>query len=347
MKIFAYDLETTGTNPGQHGIHQIAGIILIDGKEKERFEIKLRPNPKAKIDPEALKACNVTEEQIMAYQPMEDGYQELIGILGKHVNKFDKKDKFFTLGYNNAGFDDNFLRGLFLQNGDVYYGSWFWSHCLDVMILATRQLAIVRPQMVDFKLKTVAAQMGIQVDESKLHDAVYDVELTYEIFKKLRLTTHEIQGIYDEFKMQEAIQLAFEQLEEFEALPEQDQNSQSGKENIQIALNILRKFIKPAVTACLIFLLSCILIQPSYGQFKDKGPKGDQLKYNAWLQNKYRHNGFKLNPGQWKALGMKNGFLNTGIAANWSKNKQDKNPLKLSKSELKAIKEEDSPPKPN
>lgn len=346
MKIFAYDLETTGTNPGQHGIHQIAGIILIDGKEKERFEIKLRPNPKAKIDPEALKTSNVTEEQILAYQPMEDGYRELIGILGKHVNKFDKKDKFFTLGYNNAGFDDNFLRGLFLQNEDKYYGSWFWADTMDVRVLAIRQLALVRPQMVDFKLKTVAAQMGIQVDESKLHDAVYDVELTYEIFKRLRLTTHEIHGIYDEFKMQEAIQMAYEQLEGVIPMAIEDPVN-TDVESIQIALNILRKFIKPAVTACLVFLLSFILIQPSYGQFKEKGPKRDQLKYNEWLQKQYKHNGFKLNPGQWKALGMKNGFLNTGIAANWSKNKQDKNPLKLSKAELRAIKEEDSPPKPN
>ena len=25
MKLFFFDLETTGTNPGKHGIHQISG----------------------------------------------------------------------------------------------------------------------------------------------------------------------------------------------------------------------------------------------------------------------------------------------------------------------------------
>lgn len=29
MKLFFFDLETTGTNPGKHGIHQISGQIVI------------------------------------------------------------------------------------------------------------------------------------------------------------------------------------------------------------------------------------------------------------------------------------------------------------------------------
>lgn len=334
-KIFAYDLETTGTNPGHHSIHQIAGIILIDGKEKERFEIKMQPNPKAKIDPEALKVANVTLEQIQEYQSFEDGYKELISILGKYISKFDRKDKFATLGYNNASFDDQFLRGLFLQNNDQYYGSWFWADSLDVRVLAMRQLLPVRHQMENFKLMTVSRQMGIIVDESKLHDAVYDVELTIEVFKRLRLTKTEIDGIFEDFKMQEAIQLAFEQLEEYEALPIQDQDSDSGKENIQIALNILRKFIKPAVTACLVFFMAFTFnISQSQAQFKDKGPKPG--KYSKWA-SKREFNGFKLNRGQRNALGLGNGFLGTGLFANRDKSKK-KN--KLSKKEVKAIKED-------
>lgn len=322
MKILAYDLETTGTNPAQHGIHQIAGIILIDGKEKERFEIKLRPNPKAKIEQEALDVANVTLEQIMEYQSMEDGYQEFIKILSKYVDKFNKTDKLFLLGYNNAGFDDNFLRGLFLQNGDKYFGSRFWADPMDVRVLAIRQLAPVRHQMENFKLKTVARQMGIEVDESKLHDAVYDVELTLEIFKRLRLTDSEIRGIFDDFKMQEAIQLAFEQLEEFEALDDGHRMTEGG-ENISIALNILRKFIKPAVAACLTLLMAFSFnIYQAQAQFKDKGPKGDQLRYNGWLQKQYSYDGGKLNRGQRDALGLPNGFLGTGLFANKSKKRK-------------------------
>lgn len=35
MKLLFFDLETTGTNPGKHGIHQISGQIVIDGIVKE------------------------------------------------------------------------------------------------------------------------------------------------------------------------------------------------------------------------------------------------------------------------------------------------------------------------
>ncbi len=248
MKIFNYDLETTGTNPGQHGIHQIAGIIIIDGREKERFEIKVRPNPKAKIDPVALEVCNVTLEQIMAYQSMADGYAELIKILSKYVDKYSKTDKFFSMGYNNASFDDNFLRGFFLQNVDKYFGSWFWADAMDVRVLAIRQLAPVRHTMENFKLMTVARQMGIEVDESKLHDAVYDCDLTYDIFKRLRLSKSELDGLLTDFQMKEAIELAYENIEAFMSEPERNQKDPEVLESLNIAMNVLRKFIKP-VTA--------------------------------------------------------------------------------------------------
>ena len=31
MKALFFDLETTGTYPGKHGIHQMSGMIVIDG----------------------------------------------------------------------------------------------------------------------------------------------------------------------------------------------------------------------------------------------------------------------------------------------------------------------------
>jgi DNA polymerase-3 subunit epsilon len=52
-----------------------------------------------------------------------------------------------------------------------------------VFILATQKLMEVRHTMKDFKLKTVAETLGIKIDESKLHDAMYDIELTWRIYK--------------------------------------------------------------------------------------------------------------------------------------------------------------------
>lgn len=82
----------------------------IDGQETERFDIRLAPNPAATIEQEALDVAGVTLEQVQSYQPMEEGYRQLVGILSKYVNKFDKRDKMYLVGYNNAGFDNNFLR---------------------------------------------------------------------------------------------------------------------------------------------------------------------------------------------------------------------------------------------
>ena len=64
MKLLFFDLETTGTNPGKHGIHQISGQIVIDGIVKESFDFHVQPNPKAIIEDEALAVAGVTREQI-------------------------------------------------------------------------------------------------------------------------------------------------------------------------------------------------------------------------------------------------------------------------------------------
>lgn len=183
LKILYFDIEGTGVKVNKHSIHQIAAILEIDGVEVDRINIKVQPNPKAQIDEEALKVANVTLEQIQAYQPMESGYKRFTAFLSKHIDKFDTKDKAFTCGYNNAKFDDVFLRAWFEQNGDQYFGSFFWSGALDAMIFATYTLRNVRKRMPDFKLKTVARQLGIEVDDTKLHDALYDIEITREVYK--------------------------------------------------------------------------------------------------------------------------------------------------------------------
>ena len=136
-KLLFFDLETTGVKFWRNGIHQIGGIVDIDGQEAERFDIRLAPNPAATIEQEALDVAGVTLEQVQSYQPMEEGYRQLVGILSKYVNKFDKRDKMYLVGYNNAGFDNSFLRALFQQCGDKYFGSWFYPNCMDVYVMVT------------------------------------------------------------------------------------------------------------------------------------------------------------------------------------------------------------------
>ena len=64
-KIMYYDLETTGLQPLVNGIHQIAGIIEINGKVVEEFNINMRPAEFHIIEPKALETSNLTVEDIM------------------------------------------------------------------------------------------------------------------------------------------------------------------------------------------------------------------------------------------------------------------------------------------
>jgi len=182
MKRLFFDLETTGLDHKVNGVHQVAGIIEVDGVEVDEFDIKVRPHHLAKIDKTALDIGGVTLDIVAGYQPIGDGYKELISRLAPHVSKFDKMDKMHLVGYNNASFDNQFLRAFFAQNGDKYFGSWFWSDTHDVMVLASKHLEKRRHEMPNFKLATVAEMLGISVKSDNLHDGIYDVRLTKEIY---------------------------------------------------------------------------------------------------------------------------------------------------------------------
>lgn len=185
-KLFFYDLETTGVNYWLHGIHQISGIILIDGKIRERFDFKVQPHPTARYEEEALQVGGVTREQVLAYPSMKEVHAKLLEVLGKYVNKYDSTDKFHLAGYNIAAFDNHFLRTFFVQCEDNYFGSWFWPDCIDCYILASNKLREVRSTIPNFKQATVAKYLGIEVDASRLHDATYDIILGLQIYMEVK-----------------------------------------------------------------------------------------------------------------------------------------------------------------
>jgi len=181
-KLFFYDLETTGVKFWKNGIHQIAGAIRIDGDTKETFEFKVRPYKDALIEQEALDVAGVTKDQVLEYEEMSSVYGKIISMLGKYVDKYNKFDKFHLVGYNNASFDNQFFRAFFTQMGDSYFGSWFWSDTIDVMVLASNLLRAERSKMVNFKQGTVAKHLGIEIDDSRLHDASYDTGVMMKLF---------------------------------------------------------------------------------------------------------------------------------------------------------------------
>ena len=87
---------------------------------------------------------------------MHEVYLEFVNMLSKYVDKYNKDDKFFLVGYNNASFDNSFLKAFFVQNGDSFFYSWFWVNSIDVMVLATQHLMMKRHLMKDFKQERFA-----------------------------------------------------------------------------------------------------------------------------------------------------------------------------------------------
>lgn len=170
IKRLYYDLETTGTDHRKHSIHHLSIIVEI-GHTLETFDAHVRPHEKALIDPEALKVCGVDELDLLSYPHRNEVFKDLKKFLSRHVDPFNKTDKFHLVGYNNRGFDDDFFRAWFSQCGDAFFGSWFFAGGLDVMVLAAEFFAAERKWMTSFKLKDVAEALGIQVYEAGLHEA--------------------------------------------------------------------------------------------------------------------------------------------------------------------------------
>ena len=200
MKIMFYDIETTGLYSSNCAIHQISGAITeLKGQNEplsvlEHFNFKVRPFNGKRIYPSALEVGGVTYDTIASYPEPKAVYGQLIAIIKRHVNKFDPDDKMFLAGYNNLHFDNDFLRQWFVDCGDRYFGSYFWSNALDVMAEAGKVLMNIRPYMPNFKLGTVAKTFGIKFDENELHDAMIDIRLTIQIFNRI-LTNPQIRNL--------------------------------------------------------------------------------------------------------------------------------------------------------
>lgn len=184
MKLAFYDLETCGLDKDKHGIHQISMILQTDAGQVEHNYF-VRPREGSTVSPQALEVCGKTIDELREYPAMPEIHDQLSTVLNLHCDKFNKRDKFFLVGYNNRGFDDNFFRRWFDDCGDKYYGSWFWPNTVDVMVLATQHLMERRPDMENFKLHTVARELGVEVDEARLHDGSYDVLLTKQMYEIL------------------------------------------------------------------------------------------------------------------------------------------------------------------
>lgn len=195
QKIIFIDVETTGVDPERNGLTQLSGCVQIGDEVKESFDFFIRPFLKDEIETAALEVTGFDRRQFLLpdhpnylavegqnFEDPRDVYDRVAAMLGKYVNQYDKADKFQFVGYNAHSFDMPFMRRFWEKNGNRFFGSWFWYPCLDVMLVWAQILQPVRAELTNFKLATVAKHCGIKVDDTRLHDSQYDVELTRSLW---------------------------------------------------------------------------------------------------------------------------------------------------------------------
>lgn len=180
MKLLWIDTETTGLNKEKCDIIQLAGIVIIDGEEKERFNFHCQPINYENIEQEALNVTGKTIEDLKKYPMPQEVFNKFKDLLKKYIDPYNKYDKFFVAGHN-VSFDLEFIQSFFNKMGDRYCMSFFRHQTVDLMSLSTILLTagLIKPE--NLKLCSIAKYLGFP-DDPNLHDASVDIDLTRKCF---------------------------------------------------------------------------------------------------------------------------------------------------------------------
>lgn len=184
QKLLWLDVETGGLSPRKHGLLQVAFLVEIDGKIVDKFESYIKPPKEMFIDDEALKINGITKCQIRDFPEEHHVFRHLLKFLGKHVDKYDKTDKFIPCGYN-CRFDTEFLQALWERNSDKFYASFINYYDVDTfaIVKVLWSMGIIKKEP-NLKLGTVYEQvMGKPFDNA--HDAIADIKATRKLHNKI------------------------------------------------------------------------------------------------------------------------------------------------------------------
>ena len=185
MKRVFVDTETTGLDKKIHGVIQIAALVEINGKVVEKFEGKCAPLEDDKVDLGAIKVAGYqTEEEVRSLPPSTQLYSDFVNLLARYVDRFDKYDKFHWYGYN-ANFDFEFVWSWFFKHGDNTFRAFVWTPPICILNLAGFVLETERPRLSSYTQMSIARHLQIGVEGDRIHDALYDIEVSRNILLEL------------------------------------------------------------------------------------------------------------------------------------------------------------------
>lgn len=181
MKILFVDTETGGITE-KSALIQLSGIIQIGKEIVDEFNYYIKPFQDSEVTDEALKIQGRTREEIETYQDEKEIFDKFMILLNKHIDKYQKDDKFIVAGYN-VRFDIDVINRFLNRHGEKYLFSYIQSTTLDpLQWIAALQLLKKIPKLKDNKLETWCNHFGIQL---KAHDSLEDIKATRELIIKM------------------------------------------------------------------------------------------------------------------------------------------------------------------
>lgn len=182
------DIETGGLIPGVHPIIQLAAIKEVGGVVVSEMNVKIRPFKGSKISPKALEVNGITISDLKNNPDrieIKEAMARFLAFCGLDNSFTPKHNRVYFCGYNSIKFDFPHLENAAAYCGIDYFYAKFHFPGIDVAALAADRLRGERHKLADFKLITVAKYFGVDV-EGQAHDALFDVRVTRELYKKVR-----------------------------------------------------------------------------------------------------------------------------------------------------------------
>lgn len=169
------DVETTGLDPQNCAILEIALIPVIDAEEKPPICKRIKAFAGAKIEESALKVNGLNPDE-------GEGYSEAIKDIIKQLSEYNCK---FKLCGHNVMFDKQFFYYAFCRNGSYgQFDTMFYNETKCTLALSKKVKQLKRNN-----LKSCCEFFGIEI--GKHHSALDDIKATIKLSKHLPSETTE------------------------------------------------------------------------------------------------------------------------------------------------------------
>lgn len=178
MNHLIFDVETTSLSHELGALVQLAAIPVINGIKGEPFVSYCKPHKDALIDPKALEINKLTYEQLQTFPDAQE-------VIPKFIEWVDSQQTLMALLGHNISFDRKFLYTWMCRHG--YYGSYITrfrpqDYCTLKMAREAFKGKRIKPE----KMNLGSLCKFFKVDLINAHDALADIEATYEVYQHLK-----------------------------------------------------------------------------------------------------------------------------------------------------------------